>query len=118
MTSGAHAGITSTIKALQLQVELYFNHSSSSSHSPSISYTESFLQIQVIKMYQNTLSLVLQLTLASMAAAAPVKAQSNTWQYGTGGGIVGLIVFILDLIVICEYLCPSILLAGVSNETS
>lgn len=62
-------------------------------------------------MYQNTLSLVL-LTLASMAAAAPVKAQSNTWQYGTGGGIVGLIVFILDIIVIGEYPCHPSLSCG------
>lgn len=69
-------------------------------------------------MYQNTLSLLLQLALASLAAAAPVKAQSNSWQYGTGGGIVGLIVFILDIIVIGEYLCQPILLADISDDTS
>jgi len=50
-------------------------------------------------MSQNTLFLTLQLALASLATAAPVKAQSNSWQYGTGGGIIGLIVFILDIIV-------------------
>ncbi|KEF60293.1 uncharacterized protein A1O9_05144 [Exophiala aquamarina CBS 119918] len=53
-------------------------------------------------MSQNTLFLMLQLALASLATAAPVKAQSNSWQYGTGGGIIGLIVFILDIIVFVE----------------
>jgi hypothetical protein len=48
-----------------------------------------------------------QLLLAAMAMAAPVADQTaitttaggNAWQYGTGGGILGLIVLILDIIV-------------------
>lgn len=64
-------------------------------------------------MYQNSALLVLQLAFASMAAAAPVKAQNNSWQYGTGGGIIGFIILILDLIVICEYSCRCELLVDI-----
>lgn len=49
---------------------------------------------------QNFLHLILQLALASLAWAAPMSIESNSWQYGTGGGIVGFIVFILDVIFI------------------
>lgn len=44
---------------------------------------------------------ILQLCLASVGLAAPVstEALSNSWQYGTGGGLLGLIVLILDVIV-------------------
>ena len=46
-------------------------------------------------------TLLLQLLLASFAFAAPIEAadHGNAWQYGTGGGIIGLIVLILDIIV-------------------
>lgn len=54
-------------------------------------------------MYQTSLLLALQVAFASMVAAAPIHAESNSWQYGTGGGIIGFIVLILDLIVICEF---------------
>ena len=47
-----------------------------------------------------------QLLLAALALAAPMAdetvmatAGGNAWQYGTGGGILGLIVLILDIIV-------------------
>jgi len=47
-----------------------------------------------------------QLFFAALALAAPIadetamaKAGGNAWQYGTGGGILGLIVLILDIIV-------------------
>lgn len=46
------------------------------------------------------LSLFLQLLLTSVVMAAPVHIESNSWQYGTGGGIIGFIVFILDVIAI------------------
>jgi hypothetical protein len=43
----------------------------------------------------------LQLWLAALALAAPLTTQAvdNTWTYGTGGGILGFIVLILDIIV-------------------
>ena len=46
-------------------------------------------------------SILLQLCLASLGLAAPVSTESldNSWQYGTGGGLLGLIVLILDIIV-------------------
>lgn len=46
-------------------------------------------------------SVMLQLCLASLGLAAPVSTESldNTWQYGTGGGLLGLVVLILDIIV-------------------
>ena len=50
------------------------------------------------KMYM--LSVFLQMLLASLVMAAPVHIESNSWQYGTGGGIIGFIVFILDVIAI------------------
>ncbi|RMY72697.1 hypothetical protein D0864_01690 [Hortaea werneckii] len=56
------------------------------------------------------LTLFLQLTLAMLTFAAPIaneptfSAQSDAWQYGTGGGIVGFIVLVLDVIVWMEVL--------------
>ena len=51
----------------------------------------------------NTLlsSVLLQLCLATLGLAAPVVVQSpkNSWQYGTGGGLLGLVILILDIIV-------------------
>lgn len=53
----------------------------------------------------DSLTLFLQLALAMLTFAAPVvndptfSAQSDAWQYGTGGGIVGFIVLVLDVIV-------------------
>jgi hypothetical protein len=49
-------------------------------------------------------SIILQLCLARLGFAAPVSdvsadALSNSWQYGTGGGLLGLVVLILDIIV-------------------
>ncbi len=49
---------------------------------------------------------LLQLCLASLALAAPIADESlsttaggNAWTYGTGGGILGLVVLVLDIIV-------------------
>lgn len=51
----------------------------------------------------NTLfsSILLQLGLATLGLAAPVSTEAldNSWQYGTGGGLLGLVVLILDIIV-------------------
>jgi len=45
-----------------------------------------------------------QLCLALLAQAAPIETATaghgNAWQYGTGGGILGLVVLILDVIVL------------------
>lgn len=55
--------------------------------------------------------LFLQLCLAALIAAAPIAdetmtvAKATPWQYGTGGGIVGFIVLILDIIVFSQF-CP------------
>lgn len=46
--------------------------------------------------------MLLQLAMASLAMAAPMSIESNSWQYGTGGGVIGFIVFILDIIFIGE----------------
>ncbi|KAK1570058.1 uncharacterized protein LY79DRAFT_570601 [Colletotrichum navitas] len=54
---------------------------------------------------------LLQICFALLAVAAPVSdpalgtaAHGNTWQYGTGGGILGFIVLVLDIIVFLEVL--------------
>lgn len=58
-----------------------------------------------LKMFQNFINILLQLCLASLAFAAPVAQEvtastaGNSWQYGTGGGVIGFIVLILDIIV-------------------
>ncbi|GAB1316775.1 Cardiolipin synthase N-terminal domain-containing protein [Madurella fahalii] len=55
------------------------------------------------------LSFLLQLCLATLGLAAPVQSEalSNSWQYGTGGGLLGLVVLILDVIVFVEVLKSS-----------
>ncbi|KAK4463181.1 hypothetical protein QBC42DRAFT_266166 [Cladorrhinum samala] len=50
---------------------------------------------------------VAQLLWAGLALAAPVDqvaaaGHGNSWQYGTGGGILGLIVLVLDIMVFIE----------------
>ncbi|KAM7204834.1 hypothetical protein V8F33_001423 [Rhypophila sp. PSN 637] len=59
-------------------------------------------------MIQTTIfTLLAQLLFASFAAAAPVAVEAtgnNVWQYGTGGGILGLIVLIVDIIFFVEIL--------------
>lgn len=55
-------------------------------------------------------ALIFQLCLASLAIGAPVgdelaaTGHGNSWQYGTGGGIIGLVVLVLDIIVFIEVL--------------
>jgi len=50
--------------------------------------------------------MLLQFAMFSLAMAAPITTEShgNTWQYGAGGGVVGFIVLILDIIVFMEVL--------------
>ncbi|KAK6204016.1 hypothetical protein LQW54_008589 [Pestalotiopsis sp. IQ-011] len=60
-------------------------------------------------MFQNALTLFFQLCLATLAFAAPLAGEVSTttadaWQYGTGGGIIGFVVLILDIIVFIEVL--------------
>jgi hypothetical protein len=65
-------------------------------------------------------SLLSQLLLASLALAAPVapNALDNSWQYGTGGGLLGLVIFLLDIIVFGEHLFDPLLPANHANPTS
>ncbi|OLN94137.1 hypothetical protein CCHL11_07199 [Colletotrichum chlorophyti] len=64
-------------------------------------------------MLQNSLvsNFLFQLCFALLAVAAPTSdsvvgatGHGNTWQYGTGGGILGFIVLVLDIIVFIEVL--------------
>lgn len=63
--------------------------------------------IYVSTMHSTLLSFLLQLALTSVAFAAPLTTQSADWRYGTGGGIIGFIIFILDVIVISKSRAPS-----------
>jgi hypothetical protein len=67
-------------------------------------------------MFHDTLRILLQLSLFSLAAAAPITTEShgNTWQYGAGGGAIGFIVLILDIIVFSTYpsYAPSLFLSS------
>jgi hypothetical protein len=50
-------------------------------------------------MMNLALSLLLQLSMFMLAEAAPMTVQSaKPWQAGTGGGIIGFIVLVLDII--------------------
>ncbi|PSN70973.1 hypothetical protein BS50DRAFT_598093 [Corynespora cassiicola Philippines] len=49
-------------------------------------------------MFQLAIAALLQLSLAFFVEAAPVTTQSTAWQGPTGGGIVGFIVLVLDII--------------------
>lgn len=56
-------------------------------------------------MFSQALNILLQFALFSLVSAAPTfKAQDNALNYGTGGGILGLIVLILDIIVFSKLL--------------
>lgn len=70
-------------------------------------------------MFHIVLNLLLQLGLAALALGAPVAQEvsattaGNTWQYGTGGGIIGFIVLVLDIIVFST--SRSLLLASIQK---
>ncbi|KAI1329330.1 hypothetical protein F5Y16DRAFT_366541 [Xylariaceae sp. FL0255] len=61
-------------------------------------------------MFHTTIHFLLQLCLAAWALAAPIDTEvvmttgQTPWQYGAGGGVIGFIVLILDLIVFVEVL--------------
>ena len=56
-------------------------------------------------MIQGILALLLQASLFVLTEASPIKAQiQNNQQFGIGGGIVGFIVLVLDIIVWSECL--------------
>jgi hypothetical protein len=51
-----------------------------------------------IIMFQLVLAALLQLSLCLIAEAAPITTQGANWQAPAGGGIVGFIVLVLDII--------------------
>ncbi|CAD6446525.1 34b6a205-fad3-48a6-926b-be6a0e883212 [Sclerotinia trifoliorum] len=57
-------------------------------------------------MFQNTLAFLLQFFFFALTFAAPVEiaGHGNAWKYGSGGGVIGFIVLILDIIVFIEVL--------------
>jgi hypothetical protein len=84
-------------------VKEFLLHSSASSSQSSQSQSQS--PNQVI-MFQLTLGAIVQFLLFSLAAAAPMATESrhgNAWQYGAGGGVIGFIVLILDIIVFSKF---------------
>jgi hypothetical protein len=53
-------------------------------------------------MFQYLLAALMQLMFLSAAAAAPLTTEGHgaqPWHYGVGGGVVGFIVLVLDIIV-------------------
>lgn len=57
-------------------------------------------------MLSTIVSFLLQFSLFTLALGAPTgdfTVQETAWQYGTGGGIIGLIVLVLDIIVARKY---------------
>ncbi|KAI1044530.1 hypothetical protein LB505_011040 [Fusarium chuoi] len=60
-------------------------------------------------MLNNAVFAFLQLWLATLALAAPIADEvtvtgAEPWHYGTGGGIIGFIVLVLDILVWIEVL--------------
>lgn len=50
-------------------------------------------------MFKFLIAALLELSMFALAEAAPLTTQSaKPWQAGTGGGIVGFIVLVLDII--------------------
>lgn len=72
-------------------------------------------------MISATVPLFFQLCLAALVAAAPIADETMTatkatpWQYGTGGGIIGFIVLVLDIIVFSSFSPPAPLLEYSNN---
>ncbi|KAH7413518.1 hypothetical protein BKA64DRAFT_356431 [Cadophora sp. MPI-SDFR-AT-0126] len=58
-------------------------------------------------MFNQAFTILLQLSLLSLVAAEEsltATSHGNAWKYGSGGGIVGLIVLVLDVIAFIEIL--------------
>ncbi|KAF7561664.1 hypothetical protein G7046_g2477 [Stylonectria norvegica] len=64
-------------------------------------------------MVSQTITTFLQLWLATLASAVPLASDAvnanaaKPWHYGTGGGVIGFIVLVLDIIVWIEVLQSS-----------
>lgn len=61
-----------------------------------------------VKMLNNAFIAFLQLWLATLAFAAPIADEvtvtgAEPWHYGTGGGIIGFIILVLDILVWSAY---------------
>jgi len=57
-------------------------------------------------MLSTIVSFLLQFSFFAFALGAPtgeITIQENAWKYGSGGGIIGLIVLVLDIIVARKY---------------
>ena len=72
-------------------------------------------QAEQPKMH-STVLFFLQLCLAMFAFAAPIAEEtftttSNSVGYGTGGGIVGLIILVLDILVFSTSISPTVYLS-------
>jgi hypothetical protein len=64
--------------------------------------------VNTANMMNFVISLLLQLSLFMLAEAAPITTESvKPWQAGTGGGIIGFIVLVLDIIAWSKFLHPS-----------
>merc|ERR1712225_121531 len=81
--------------------------------------------LQASKMFNQALTILLQLSLFSLVMAEETltaASHGNAWKYGSGGGIVGLIVLVLDVIAFIEILKsaahPSTSSSGVSSSSS
>ena len=62
-----------------------------------------YFVLSYFDMFQAIVALLLQFSLASLVAAAPITAQgNNNVGFGAGGGVVGFIVLILDIICVGE----------------
>ncbi|KAH7370945.1 hypothetical protein BKA65DRAFT_26645 [Rhexocercosporidium sp. MPI-PUGE-AT-0058] len=61
-------------------------------------------------MFNSILTLLIQFSLLSLVMAEETfsaTTHGNAWKYGSGGGIVGLIVLVLDIIAFLEILKSS-----------
>lgn len=57
-------------------------------------------------MFHFALGLLLQASILSVAAASGTVSATehgNAWKFGTGGGVIGFIVLIMDIIVFCMF---------------
>ena len=92
---------------------IYLRLSISSRAYHRTAYIEIYQYSTINMMQIFTLSAFFQLWLASLVAAAPVAegvvatGRDNAWEYGTSGGIIGLIVLILDIIAFGKSLIPN-----------
>ena len=101
--------IITTAVQLSLCVHLALLPPTSESRLP----PDDLLARQIYYMMQHFFA---QLLLAALAVAAPIAEETviataggNAWQYGTGGGIIGLIVLILDIIVFGVFPFPCLI---------